>query len=766
MVKHNISCGRYRFFEATSISRRQMIACLVLGTSLFTFNTNSLKAQDTVRRLDEVIIQDARVSNKTPLTTSDLDRRELDEARASISLPFMIETQPSVVASGENGGVGSTALRIRGVDGSRINVNINGITLNDPESQEVFWYNIPNLGGMAQSIQIQRGVGASNGGSPAFGAAINMQTLNAQNKAYGEADLGFGSWNTRQYSICAGTGIMKSGLSFDFAYSGLTSDGYIRSWGTDQQSFFGSLSWYGKRTLIKLLTIIGSQTTGITWDGASADELDKDPTYNPSGKYDMDGNTMYYPNETDNYWQRHYQLYISHLLTDKWSFNAAFDFTHGDGYYEQMKRKKYKDVGLKSIDDGKKHNFVTRKQMYNSAYTANLSAHYNGEKLGLSFGDNFLYYRGEHFGNVIWFRDTAVHVETPYEWYRNYGDKIDNTVYAKANYDFSDNFNAYADVQLRTVNYKVYGWADDMFDMDFKANYLFFNPKAGINLRLNDQQRAYLVAGISNREPRRSDIKDAIGRGDTILPETLLDIELGYQIAQRRWNASANLYAMLYKNQMTPNGDVSSSGYALMENVEKSYRLGIELQAGYKVTDWFRMDANVTLSMNKAVDYSFYDFAVDGDSTNRIIVGTDTSWTDVASGAYHKETTDLSLSPSVIGSAIATFTPVKNAKLQVIGKYVGKQYADNTGREVYAIDPYFLLNLKASYTWHLGGTNEIEAQLVVNNVLNHQYRLNAWVGDWTDADDWSDPSVIYYGHDRAYLQQPGINFMGRVIYRF
>ena len=141
-------------------------------------------------------------------------------------------------------------------------------------------------------------------------------------------------------------------------------------------------------------------------------------------------------------------------------------------------------------------------------------------------------------------------------------------------------------------------------------------------------------------------------------------------------------------------------------------------------------------------------------------------WTAIASGAYHTENTNLSLSPSVIGAAIATFTPFKNAKVQVIGKYVGKQYADNTGREIYAIDPYFLLNLKASYTWQLKGTNEIEAQLVVNNVLNHQYRLNAWVGDWTDADDWSDPSVIYYGHDRAWLQQPGINFMGRVIYRF
>ena len=287
------SCGRYRFFEATRISRRQMIACCAIALSFF-FGTNAFaQQQDTVRTLDEVMIQDVRVSNKTPLTTNTLDRSALDEARSAVSLPFMLETQPSVVASGENGGVGSVAMRIRGVDGSRINVNINGITLNDAESQEVFWYNIPNLGGMAQSMQIQRGVGASNGGSPAFGAAINMQTLNAQNRSYGEADLGFGSWNTRQYSFSGGTGILKNGLSFDFAYSRLTSDGYIRSWGTDQQSFFGSVSWYGERTLIKALTIIGSQTTGITWDGAYDYELDADPTYNPSGAYTMDGKTLY-----------------------------------------------------------------------------------------------------------------------------------------------------------------------------------------------------------------------------------------------------------------------------------------------------------------------------------------------------------------------------------------------------------------------------------------------------------------------------------------
>ena len=745
MVNTQNSCGRYRFFEATRISRKQMIACCaVLVFSFSSQLSGHAQTKDTVRRLDEVIISSSRADNKTPLTTSTLDRQVLDDTRASVSIPYQLETQTSVVASGENGGVGAAYIRIRGVDASRINVNINGITLNDPESQQVYWYNIPNLGGMAQSLQIQRGVGASTGGSPAFGAAINLQTLNARNRAYGEADLGFGSWNTRQYSVTAGTGIMKSGLSFDFAYSGLTSDGYIRSWGTDQQSFFGSASWYGKNTVIKLLTIIGSQTTGITWDGAYDYQLDEDPTYNPSGEYTMDGNTMYYPNETDNYWQRHYQLYVSHLLSDRWSIHGALDFTHGDGYYEQYKaNKKFSKYGLSQSG---KSDFVTRKQMDNNALTSNFALRYDGDKLSFSVGDHLLYFDGYHFGNVLWCRDTSSHIKD-YEWYRYNGTKIDNAVYAKASYDFTDDLNAYADLQLRTVNYKLRGDADDLFTMDFDQNYLFFNPKAGINYRINDNQRTYFVAGISNREPTKSDIKDAIGSNDTVKAETMLDLELGYQLAFNRWAFNVNLYGMFYRDQLTPNGDLSSSGYTLMENVDKSYRIGLELEGGYKFAEWFRLDANLTLSQNKVLDYTFANFA-DGDASPNTVT----------------HNTDLALSPNVVGAAIATFSPFKDAKLQLIGKYVGKQYADNTSRECYAVDPYFLLNLKASYTWHLKGSNQIEAQLLVNNILDHHYRLSAWVGDWTD--DWTTPGTLYYYHDRAWLQQPGINFMGRVIYRF
>ena len=771
MEHTNNSRGRYPIHQATRISRQQMIACCVLVITLFNFHF-SLSAQDTVRTLDEVMIQDVRVSNKAPLTTSTVTREELNDSRASVSIPYQLETQTSVVAASENGTVGATSIRIRGVDASRINVNINGITLNDPESQSVFWANIPNLGGMAQSMQIQRGVGASTGGSPAFGAAINLQTLNAQSNPYGMADFGLGSWNTRQYSVSAGTGIMKSGLSFDFAYSGLTSDGFLRGGQTDQHSLFASASWYGKRTLIKLLTIIGQQNTGITWNGADSATLNEDPRYNDAGEFYMDGNVMYYRNATDNYWQRHYQLYVSHLFNDSWSITGALDYTRGYGYDEYYKvGKDFYDFNIPLAGNS---DFITRKIMANNAYTGNLALRYNSEKINLSIGDNLLIFDGEHYGNVLWCRDTSAHFDTPFDdWYSYTGHKIDNSVYAKATYDFNTNLNAYADLQLRTVNYTLDGRTDDWDELDnFTNNYLFFNPKAGVNYRINDHQRTYFVAGISNREPTRSDIKDCHANGDTIKAETMLDLELGYQIAKQRWAISINGYAMLYKDQLTPNGSISGSGYALMENVEKSYRLGIELEGGYKFTEWFRMDANITLSSNKIIGYNYYDFTA-GDSINRIITGTgnpnnDTSWTTLASGHHVTANTDLALSPSIVGSAIATFSPIKDAKLQLIGKYVGKQYADNTSRECYAIDPYFLLNIRASYTWHLKGTNEIEAQLLVNNVLNHNYRLSAWVGDgrYKRKDANGDPEAYFYDHYRGWFQQPGINFMGRIIYRF
>ena len=709
---------------------------------------------DTLQ-LNEIIINGSYADHKTPMTTSEITRQQLEEIRMIPSLPYQLELEPSVVVSAENGMVGATSFRIRGVDATRINVNINGITLNDPESQAVFWYNIPNLGGMAQSLQIQRGVGASNGGSASIGGALNLQTFTVAPKPYAQANLYYGSFNTKQFGVTAGTGRTKNGFALDIAYNGLDSDGFVRNGKADQQSLFLNGGWYGKRSLLKAVFIMGHQRTGITWDGAAAEDLDQDPTFNGVGSfYDEFGNVHYYENETDNYNQRHYQLYYSFRPDERWTLNAAVDYTHGDGYYEQYKdnKKPGSYYGLTSLSNTKKSDFIHRKKMNNNGYTGILTAAYQTERFSATLGNTYLYYDGWHFGNLIWAQDNLsldgvnpleISERKPYEWYRNRGQKHDNTAFLKLNYDFSERFNVYGNLQLRFIDYTLSGMDDNFDSIPYHKDYLFFNPKLGANYQINPENRLYFVAGMTSREPSRSDIKDAIENGETIQPETMIDFELGYGLQKNEFTLQSNLYTMLYKDQLTPSGDLSSSGYALMENVDQSYRIGIELAAGYRFTSWFSLDGNLTLSQNKILNYTFTDFN-DGDS----ILTT------------YTRNTDLSFSPNIVGAAMATFKPFNHAKLQIIGKYVGKQYCDNTSREVYALDPYFLLNMRASYDWTMGNNGYIRFSLSVNNLTNHRYRLNAWVGDW--ADDYSSETCYYYYHSRAYLQQPGINFMAGV----
>jgi len=698
---------------------------------------------------DEVIIAATRADSKTPLTTSTMSREDLQENKIAPALPYQIEMEPSVVVNSENGMVGATSMRIRGVDATRINVNINGITLNDAESQAVFWYNIPNLGGMAQSVQLQRGVGASTSGSAAFGGAINLQTLKPSANPYAEADLAAGSFKTYQYGVTAGTGLINNKLSFDVAYNGLTSDGFVRGGQTNQQSLFASAGWYGERSLLKAVVIAGEQHSGITWEGATADDLDADPRYNGRGAYyDELGNLYYYDNETDNYKQQHYQLYYSFTPTRNWTLNAAIDYTHGFGYTESYKDDKNpKKYNLQSImSDTIISDFILNKDMLNDAYTTNLLARYANESLTLDFGGSFQLYDGQHYGEVIWAeKNNTITRDNPFsDWYSNTGLKKDAVAFAKVNYNFSDKLNLYADMQLRHVSYNLHGTDDDYGQLDYDTTHLFFNPKIGINYRLNNENSIYAVAGISNREPARADIKEALYDGSTMHHETMLDIELGYHMQKQNFNFNVNLYSMLYKNQLTANGFVTESGYSLMENVDKSYRAGVELVGGYRFDKHFSIDANATISTNKIIDYKY--------------TATLSDW--VTKTVLDLGNTDLALSPSLVGAAIFTYKPVEECKIQLIGKYVGEQYADNTSREDMKCDDYFLLNARASYTFDYSNGKNIELQFAVNNILNLDYRTNAYVyGTY-------DPATNTYDNYRYYFQQPGINYMFRAIARF
>ncbi|MDY5968669.1 MAG: TonB-dependent receptor [Bacteroidales bacterium] len=728
-------------------SYKAKVALALCVMSVFAATAQAQKPQtgkrdSNSRVLEEVIISATRADNKTPLTTSTFHREQLNEAKTTESVPYLLNLSPSVEAVGENGMVGNTSMRIRGIDATRINVNINGITLNDPESQAVFWVNIPNLAGMSQSLQIQRGLGASNGGGNSFGGALNLQTLNARSMPYGEADFSVGSWNTRQYGITAGTGIGKKGFAFDAAYHGMTTNGYIRGSEGDQQSLFMSAGHYGDRSILKAVVILGKQKTGICWYGVDSTTAMGDPTYNDAGAfYDDNNNVHYYDNETDNYDQQHYQLYYSYLPNARWTLNAALDYTHGKGYYEQYKSSKRPSAyGMDGVLDSSKTDFIIRKYMRNDAYTESFSARYRHNNFSVTLGEMFLYFNGDHYGNVLWNKQTG-EMEDPFEWYSNVGKKKDATAYAKLNYDFSERSNIYADLQFRYVDYSIDGTDDDYPSLNYNEKFPFFNPKMGWNYLVDENQRLYMVAGINHREPTRADIKDAVNNNRDIKAETLFDAEMGYALQKHDFSFRANAYAMYYRDQLTPSGRISNSGYTLMENVDKSYRLGIELEGGYRFARWFDLSGNLTLSTNRIIDYiyNFNDGYVD---------------TSFALGNTH-----LALSPSVIGAAVATFRPSDHWKMQLVGKYVGKEYCDNTDREALLQQDYFLLNFRTAYTWKMESGNEFELQGVVNNILNKRYMLHGAAGDWMNVDGT-------FGYWHSFFAQPGTNFTLRAILRF
>lgn len=697
--------------------------------------------------LGEVVVSDCYAQGATPISNTTLHREEVDERRTETSLPYVIELQPSVVTSGENGKVGNTSFRVRGVDGARISVGINGITLNDPESQTVYWVNIPNLAGMSQSMQLQRGVGGTTGGTASFGGALDIETMSSAVSPYASADVAVGSWNTRQYSISAGTGVGRHDLSFDVAYSGLTSDGFVHGGFCDHQSLFLSGFKCWERSVLRAIAIIGQQHTGITWDGASAEQLEADPRYNPSGLYtDASGVVHRYGNESDNYNQNHYQLYFYHQLGRYWGLKAIADFTQGRGYYEQAGEAPEpfgREERASGSLSGEVLTAVTRRSEDNNALAGNVSAKYHRGGFELTMGEALLSFVGDHYGRALPLAEALDHgglFATAENWYFNQGHKQDATTFVKMNCDFSKRLSLYADMQLRGVHYTIEGEDDDNMALHFDEHYLFFNPKAGVNWT-KGRNRLYAVAGVSHREPARADIKENVKHAAGEAPiraEAMLDIELGYQHTAHRWSASANGYAMLYRDQLTPMGQLNSGGYALMENVDKSYRLGVELMGGCRLTKWMQLDANLTLSSNKIIDYTFADFESGVDSV----------------ATARTANTDLSFSPNVVGAAVATFEPWKNAKLQLIGKYVGAMYCDNTSREAVRQDAYFVANVKASYSWDLLRGGKLTAELLVNNIFNNMYRLSAWTADY------AYDGVLYT--ERAYYQQPGTNIMARV----
>lgn len=716
------------------------------------------KEKTTISKLDSVVVEAWRAGKNTPVSYSRMESKEIRQVSPVQSLPMVLSLLPSVVTSTEGGnGLGYSSLRIRGSEGSRINVTVNGIALNDAESQEVFWVNIPSFTGFLQDIQVQRGVGTSTNGSGAFGASINLRTLFTQPEAYGSAEFGIASYKSYMTTVGAGTGLLRNGLSFDVRYSHNSGEGYIRNAKTNLNSLFATIGWLKGKSAVRINYIMGDQKSGITWEGISREQMERDRRYNLAGMYyDVAGNVHYYDNETDNYVQHHIQGHYVLSINDNLTLNSTIHFTKGDGYYENYKMEsKFSSFGLpdQTIDGNiyKKSDVVIQQAMDNNyiAFVSNLN--YNSSKIRANGGVSYSYYHGDHFGNLVWAMYNQ-NIQDNFRWYDNYGYKSDFSVFLKGELDVTRNIVAFADLQYRGVKYMLRGEDKDFVSLNYNMNFDFFNPKAGLTYNINTDNQLYASMAVGRKEPGRSDIKESIksGRGGEIRDERLIDYEIGYRLNTRKLVLSANIYMMEYKDQLVPTGKLSETGYVIKENVPVSYRRGVELSTSWNPSKQLRIDANLTLSRNKIKKYTAWTDMYDNDN----------DWNPLPQKSSFFEMTDLSFSPGATGMAMVSFFPSASSSLSLNGKYVGKQYYDNTSADSRSIPSYFVMGLKATKSFRLSSGSYMDVYLYADNILNRKYFSNAWVY-MAEFSNGANPYI-----EEGLYPQAEINFSARVAFRF
>lgn len=727
-----------------------LIFFLIPFTSL-----HSQTKKHSSNKLDSVVVEAYRAGKNTPVTHSAINLKELKQSSPTHSVPMILSMMPSVVSSTEGGnGLGYSSLRIRGSEATRINVTLNGVALNDGESQQVFWVNIPAFQSFLQDIQVTRGVGTSVNGAGAFGASINMRTLFTPPEAYGMAEFGVGSYNTMLTTVGAGTGRMANGLSVDVRFSNNSGDGYIRNAKTDLKSLYASVGWYNGNNAFRLNYIMGDQVSGITWEGISREQAVKDRRFNPAGMWiDAAGNVRYYHNEIDNYSQHHIQAHYTHSFSPSLLLSSTLHFTKGDGYYENYKAdKKFSTYGLPNqvveSEVYKKSDVIIRQGLDNNFIALNTNLTYTGNVVKSTTGASYSYYDGDHIGKMLWSMYNN-NIPDNYQWYDNYGFKSDFSAFTKAEVGLGEKLILFADLQYRRVDYTLRGDDKDFVSLDWSDTYNFFNPKAGFTLNINNKSQLYASVAVGRKEPGRSDIKESIkaGRASDILPERVIDYETGYKFSSAKFSMGANLYFMEYKDQLVPTGKISETGYVIKENVDKSYRRGIEITAAWKPVVFMALNGNLTISTNKIKDYTQYLDLFELD------------WSPNGQKELFFETTDIAFSPPVTGMAALSFYPTTSSSLSLIGKYVGKQFLDNTSDDSNSVPSYFVASLTASKSFEIKSDRFIDIHFFIDNLFDNMYFSNGWVykAQFTDGSKYLEEGIY---------PQAGINFTAKVSFRF
>ncbi len=686
----------------------------------------SLSAQESVldslevQNLEEVIVSSVRVKDNIPIAFNNVSKEEISKRNLGQDIPILLNFLPNVVTTSDAGaGIGYTGIRIRGVNSQSTNVTINGIPYNDAESLGTFWVDLPDFSSSVENLQVQRGIGTSVNGSSAFGASINILTDKISQNPYFESANTIGSFNTVKNNFRFSTGLLNETIEFSGRLSKIDSDGYIDRASSDLKSYFLQLSYKKNKTLLKFLNFGGHEITYQAWNGIDLQTLENNRTYNPSGLYyDLNGVERFHENEVDNYKQDHFQFHWTQSFSENLSSNLGLNLTNGRGYYEQ-----YNENGSED--------FITRKWLDNQFYVINYAINYLKNNNNIIFGSTYSEYDGDHFGETIWSQNSG-DIEFTDLFYNGNGLKKDFSNFIKSIYQISNDVSIYADLQLRNIDYQTSGSTSNIDQLVVDKKYSFFNPKAGLNYDINQNNKIYFSLSKAHREPTRSDFENNIN----IQPEELIDYELGWKYNSEKFFFNSNLYYMGYKNQLVLTGALDDVGSPIRENSGKSYRTGIELESVYKATNKLNISANISFSENKNVDYKT--------NYNGVI----TDWGD----------TDISFSPNVISSAGIQFNASQDLTFALLNKFVGNQYMSNTESNISKLSSYSTTDLNILYTIKNSAYfSEIIFTAMINNIFNKEYVSNGYY--YTYDDTWSDPNLITTIEGTGYYPQAKRNFL-------
>jgi iron complex outermembrane receptor protein len=721
----------------------------------------AIEADSAVVNLKDVEVVANRAGKDTPVAYTNLNAKQISEINDGRDIPFLISSTPSIVTTGDaGGGIGYSSLRVRGTDASRINITANGVPINDSESSNVYWVNMPDLASSLRDIQIQRGAGTSTNGAGAFGASINMITDAPSYERGALVSASYGSYNANKETIKVSSGLFGNHWSVDARFSHIGSDGYIDRAFSKLWSYMGQLAYTADNTSLRLLAFGGKEQTYMAWDYASKEEMEQyGRRYNPCGKYTAaDGTTAFYPNQCDNFVQHHVQLLLGQGLGHDWRLNVALHYTKGDGYYEQYKTNRtLSEYGLQPFYDAdgnkvKKSDLIRLKSNDNDFGGGMFNFNYSHGRVNAVLGGAANWHRGIHFGQVAWVRNYVGSIDPLQEYYNNTGRKFDTNVYGRADINIAKGFSAYADLQYRHVRYSIRGISDnfdwninDMAQLNVLRNYNFFNPKAGVTYN-NGNHRAYASWSVAHKEPVRDNFTD--GDPDKYpTPERLFDYEAGYTYSCKLFTVGANLYYMDYKDQLVVTGQLSDTGNAVSVNVPESYRMGVELQGELHPVSWFDWTINATLSRNRIKNFTEYIY--------------EDEWTNPIS--INCGSTPIAFSPDFLLNNSFNFH-VADFDASLASHYVSSQYMNNARSEEAKLDSYFVSDLGIAYTFRkIAGVKALRLGFTVYNIFNKKYCNNGYAGAGYYVGDNGEKVIYRYA---GYAAQAPTNVMGTVTLTF